>query len=122
MVFMRLVCHIDPQLRLLPPGSRPAKIPEVLLQRCPRLEVVDRVRGIERRKGEIVDGKPPLCQQRAEYKNRIVAGQIGLFEVNARQISRLGGGKIRASGLAAGRVNGQVGIMFQCSRDRLGEG
>jgi hypothetical protein len=120
-ILVRLVGYLYSQARLLPPAARSPKIPDILLHGRLGLQVVYRGRIVERRKRKIIRGKFPLRQESAENKHRIVAGEIGLFKIEARQISGPGRLEFRTSRLPAWFIHSQIRIIFQRPRNCLGQ-
>jgi hypothetical protein len=119
-LLVKLIGHGDAQLRLFSPVAGASEIPDVLLHRRPGLQVVDGIRVVQGREGKVGCRESALRQQRAEYKHRIVAGQIGLLDIQARQVSRPCGFVFRTRGLLAGCVDSQVGIISQRAGNGFG--
>ena len=76
-----LVRHFDPEPSLFPPVAGPPEIPDVLLHGCARLQVVDGRGIVQRRKRKIFSRESPLCEERSEDEDRVVAGQVRLLEI-----------------------------------------
>ena len=120
-LFVRLVGDFDAETGLIAPFARPAEIPDRLLRRHPRLEIVHRIRGVERRKRKILQAKFLLGQERSEHEHGIVAGQIGLLEVKAGQIACPGGLEFQTRRLLARSVHRKVRIVFQRAGNCCGQ-
>jgi hypothetical protein len=90
-----------------------AAIVDHLVQRELRLEVVQRVRPVQRPHGEVVSGELMLGEQRAEDKHRIVATVKRLGVVQSRQSSAARFADTRLGGLRAGRCGGDGLVVRQ---------
>ena len=117
-----LIGDFDAQAGLIAPFARSAEIPDRLLHRRPGLQVVRRVRRVERRKRKILDAEFLLRQERSEHEHRIVSGQIGLFEIQAGQIACPRSLEFKPRSLLARSVHGQIRIAFQRAGNCCGQG
>ena len=122
MIFMGLVGDFDAEAGLIAPFPRPAEIPERLLRRHSSLEIIRRVRGVERRKRKILYAEFLLRQECSKHEHRVVSGQIGLLEVKAGQIACPGSLEFQMRRLLARSVHGKVRIAFQRAGNCCGQG
>ena len=121
MLFVGLIGDFDAEAGLIAPFPRPAEIPDRLLHRRSSLQIIRRVRGVERRKRKILYAEFLLRQERSKHEHRIVSGQIGLLEIKARQIACPGSLEFQTRCLLARSVHGKVRIVFQRAGNCCGQ-
>ena len=122
MLFVGLIGGFDTETGLIAPFARPAEIPERLLRRHSSLEIIRRVRGVERRERKILHAEFLLRQERSKHEHGVVSGQIGLLEVKARQIACPGSFEFQLRRLLARSVHGKVRVVFQRAGNCCGQG
>ena len=81
---------VHAEVRRADAGGGARAVPHRLLHRHRGLEVVDRVRVVQRVDGEVGHREPALGEERAEHEDRLVAALPGLRHVDAGQVAGAG--------------------------------
>ena len=104
------------------PPLRHAGVPDGLVERHLRLEVVHGVGAVQRADGEVLFGELVLCQQGAEDEDGIVASLPGLAVVQFRQVAAPGFADPPLGGLHLGSHGLDGWVLVQRQADSILEG